>query len=105
MTGDDLLCIINQNRITEPKLLDTVCDLPDLLLRMRPGIVRVRPQLANTRKFDFHRNSSFSMQVVLCRPLKWAGMNLVKLGSTCLALGFRDLHPSSSVLRLALPTP
>src|SRR5437660_10005433 len=77
MTGDDLLCIINQNRITEPKLLDAVCDLPDLLLRMRPGIVRVRPQLANTRKFDFHRNSSLlKCKFVSLRPCTEVGRHL-----------------------------
>jgi hypothetical protein len=47
MTGDDLICIIDQDGIIEPKLLDAVGNLPDLLLRMCPRIVRVRAQLVN----------------------------------------------------------
>src|SRR5262245_49783036 len=54
VTSDDLLVIIDQNRIAEAELRDAVRDLADLLLRMRPGIVRVRPQFANTHIVDFH---------------------------------------------------
>jgi len=54
VTGDDLLVIIDQDRIAEAELRNAVRDLADLLLRMRPGIVRVRPQLANSYIVDFH---------------------------------------------------
>jgi hypothetical protein len=51
---DDLLGIVDQDRVAEAELLDAVCDLPNLLFGMRPGIVWVRPQLAHTRVFDLH---------------------------------------------------
>ena len=64
VTGDDLPVIIDQDRIAEAELRDAVRDLADLLLRMRPGIVRVWPQIANTSKFNFHRNPFFSVWIV-----------------------------------------
>jgi len=39
MAGDDLLGIIDQDRIAEAEPRDAVRDLPNLLLRMRAGIV------------------------------------------------------------------
>jgi hypothetical protein len=72
MAGDDLLCIVDQDRIAEPELLDAVCDLPDLALRMRSGIVGVRPQLASKRIFNFHRNSSSQYRLFL--PPHWSGL-------------------------------
>jgi hypothetical protein len=61
MAGDDLLCVIDQDRIAEAILLDAVCNLPDLAVRMRSGVIGVRSQVANKRIFDFHRNSSISL--------------------------------------------
>ena len=49
MAGDDLLRVIDQDRIAQAELLDAACDLSDLSLRMRPGIVRVRPPCAPWR--------------------------------------------------------
>jgi hypothetical protein len=54
MAGNDLLCIVDQDRVAESELLDAVRDLLNLLLRMRPGIVWVRPQLADKYIFDLH---------------------------------------------------
>jgi hypothetical protein len=41
VAGNDLLVIIDQNGIAEAEFPDAVRDQPNLLLRMRPGIVRV----------------------------------------------------------------
>ncbi len=44
MTGHDLTAVIDKHRIGESKASDAVGDLPDLLLRMGPGIVPVGDQ-------------------------------------------------------------
>ena len=54
VAGDDLLGIVDQDRVAEAELLDALCDLANLLLRMRAGIVWVRPQLAHRCVFDLH---------------------------------------------------
>src|SRR6266568_7196896 len=68
VTSDDLLVIIDQNRIAEAELRDAVGDLADLLLRMRPGIVRVWPQLANSYIVDFHLYPLFLRRECLLAP-------------------------------------
>ena len=54
VASDDLLRIVHQDRVAEAELLDALCDLPNLLPRMRSGIVWVRPQLAHRRVFNLH---------------------------------------------------
>ena len=43
VAGDDLFRIVDQDRIAEAELCNAVRNLLNLFLRMRAGIVRVRP--------------------------------------------------------------
>ena len=43
---------VQKDRIREPELLDTGCDLGDLLLGMRPGISFIRNQRIQGTRFD-----------------------------------------------------
>jgi len=54
VTGDDLILVIDKDRIAEAKSLDAIRNLTDLLLAVRPSIVRVGPQLAGKSVFDVH---------------------------------------------------
>jgi hypothetical protein len=44
MTGNDIMIIVDQDRIGEAKASDAIGNLPDLLLAMRPWVVLVRLQ-------------------------------------------------------------
>src|SRR4051812_47911028 len=54
VAGDNLVHIVDQDRIAEAELLDAPRDLPNLLPRMRSGIVWIRTQLAHRPVFDLH---------------------------------------------------
>jgi hypothetical protein len=58
MAGDDLLGIVHQDRVAKAELRNAVCDLANLLFRMRASIVWVKPQLAHRCVFDFHSHRS-----------------------------------------------
>jgi len=50
--GHDLVRLIDQNRIVEAELLDRICDLRDLPLRMPTRIARIGPELPDRRDLD-----------------------------------------------------
>src|SRR5436305_1327410 len=68
VTGDDLILVINKDRIAEAKSLDAIRDLTDLLFAVRPRIVRVGPQLADKRVLDVHWRSPFLFRIAPCSP-------------------------------------
>jgi hypothetical protein len=49
MARDDLAILSDQHRIGKTKPSDTLCDLPDLLPGMGPGIVGVRSRARHSR--------------------------------------------------------
>src|SRR5215472_11111196 len=53
VTGDDLVVIINQDRIAESKPRDAFRDFLDLLARVGPRVCLVRHKLAHRRDFNF----------------------------------------------------
>jgi len=41
VSGKNCVAFVNQQRIREPELADAVCDLFDLSLGVRPGVLRI----------------------------------------------------------------
>src|SRR2546421_5172810 len=68
MPRNDLIHVIDQDRIAEAKPFDATRDLTDLLLAVRPGVVWIGPQLAGKRVLDVHWRSPFLFRIAPCSP-------------------------------------
>jgi hypothetical protein len=55
MAGDDAKIVGNQDRLVEAEALDRLCDLLDLLLRVRAGVAGIGPQSLRRDVLDLQR--------------------------------------------------
>jgi hypothetical protein len=65
MPGNDLVIVIDQNRVVEAEPLDALRNLLDLLERMGAGIARIRSQRVGRSVFEVHLGS----------PLLWKNLD------------------------------
>jgi hypothetical protein len=66
MSRNDLLVVIDQDRIVEPEPLDTPCDLLNLPFRMGPRVTRLGPERTQGQRLNLHHlASSFYLSVRL----------------------------------------
>jgi len=84
MSGNHLILVINQNRVVEPKRLNALSDLMDLLSRVSPGVAWVGFEITNCREHQVFRR-------------RWSGSQIF-IGALRLRL---VIHPGCSFQSLA----